>query len=227
MRPFEIFGLWMNRSGYSRGGTARTRAKWTRPARVTTRTCFAIAVCSGIAGCDGPTHGTIYGDVYLAEDLTSITDVKGLTVRLIVEPDRDTANLDTTLAAICTQRDRYIATTLGEPPDTRRMSVDSLGELGRDANERGWRARTRMLSAFVSGETRTDDRAAYRIDSVAPGSYRLWADTLIGTRRWSWLRPINIEAGDSVKLDLTNANSDENPFRCVPPARRDPWEDRM
>lgn len=205
---------------------SRVRASRAGPAILGRRLCLVAAAAAGVAGCDRPTHGTIYGDVYLAEDITSITDLTGLTIRLVVEPDRDTANLDTTLAAICTQRDRYIATSLGEPPETRRMNVDSLGELGRDANERGWRARARMLAAFVSGESRTDERATYHIDSVTPGEYRLWADTVIDTRRWSWLRPVRIEAGDSVKLDLTNANSDENPFRCVPPPRENPFTDR-
>ncbi|MBW3631141.1 MAG: hypothetical protein KY464_17860, partial [Gemmatimonadetes bacterium] len=61
---------------------------------------------------------------------------------------------------------------------------------------------------------RTGPRAEFAIDSIEPGEYRLWADTVIDAEHWTWLEPVAIEAGDSIRLNLTNANVDENPFRC-------------
>jgi hypothetical protein len=39
---------------------------------------------------------------------------------------------------------------------------------------------------------------------------------VLSDRRWTWLAPVRIESGDTVRINLTNDNSDENPLRCRP-----------
>jgi hypothetical protein len=55
--------------------------------------------------------------------------------------------------------------------------------------------------------------ARYALEASA-GRHLLWADTVLGTRRWTWLQRIRVRSGDTVRVNFTSDNADENPFRC-------------
>jgi hypothetical protein len=76
-----------------------------------------------------------------------------------------------------------------------------------------WAGRAELLGGLVQVVVSTDSLARFAAE-VPPGRYRLWADTTVGTTRWSWLQPVTLRAGDSVRVNLSNANPDVNPFRC-------------
>ena len=148
-------------------------------------TGFTLALAL-LAGCGGGTPGTVVGDAYLAEELGKEVNLVGVPVRLV----EDWPELDSALAQTCPR---------------------AASEATR---EQAWRARESILNERVRGAVVSNPEAQFAIDSVKPGRYRLWADTIIGDRRWTWLQPVNVRPGDTVRLNLTNANTDENPFRC-------------
>lgn len=143
-------------------------------------------------------------------------DLIGLPIRLLREPHRDSTSVDSLLADICEQRDRYIAQATAQLSDSSALARDSLQRLTRDAYDRSWRARNRILQGMIARETSADGRAHYRIEQIEPGNYRVWSDTIIDTDHWSWLEAVRISAGDSIRLNLSNDNVDSNPFRCRP-----------
>lgn len=181
---------------------------------------LVVLLAASLAGCsDRPPHGKIVGDAFLVMGLEREVDLTGVDVHLVAElEDQDSThrveNLDTVLANICVQRDRFIARARGAAEERGESATDSLAALARDAHDRGWRARNRLLEGSVRRTVRTDQRARFTIDSIEPGAYRLWADTVIDGEHRTWLEPFEIEAGDSIRLNLNNANLDENPFRC-------------
>ncbi len=147
----------------------------------------ALALLAALAACGDPEPGTIVGDVFLAEQMGQEVNLAGAPVHLIPEAEE----IDTTLARLCPPRQG-------------------------GAEERAWRERARILRARAQRTVRTNPRAQFVMDSVAPGRYRLWADTTVDGTRWTWLEPVRIRGGDTVRANLSNANPDENPFRCRP-----------
>lgn len=81
--------------------------------------------------------------------------------------------------------------------------------LHRAAQEQAWRERERILSAQARRTVTTGAQAEFALDSVPPGRYRLWADTTVGGARWTWLHPVTVRPGDTLRVALSNANSDE------------------
>jgi hypothetical protein len=181
---------------------------------------LGLLLLASLAACsDGPDHGKIFGDAYLVVGVGREVDLAGVDIHLVSElEDQDSTprveNLDTILANICVQRDRFIARAREGAAGRGAAATDSLAALTRDAYARGWRARNRLLQGVVRRTVRTDERARFVIDSIEPGEYRLWADTVIDAEHRTWLSPVEIEAGDSIRLNLSNGNLDENPFRC-------------
>ena len=170
------------------------------------------------ASCDRERYGEIVGDAYLVVDMGREVDLAGVAVHLVEElEDQDSTprveNLDTILNNICVQRDRFIARAR-EGVTGGAAATDSLRALTLDAYARGWRARNRLLQGAIRRTVRTNERAEFAIDSIEPGEYRLWTDTVIDAEHWTWLEPVEIEAGDSIRVNLSNANVDDNPFRC-------------
>jgi hypothetical protein len=94
--------------------------------------------------------------------------------------------------------------------------LDSLLAPGPEAWVRGWEARRGILRPLVLRSTVTDAQAQFAMDSVPPGEYLLWADTTLSGKRWTWLAPLRVRSGDTLRLNLTNDNPDENPLRCGP-----------
>lgn len=156
---------------------------------------MGIAACLALAACGDAGPGAVSGEAFLAQDLDRVVNLPGLSVHLLAE-EEEPAALDSALAKICP---RAGGATVGTP---------------READARAWEARGRMLAARSRLVARADARSHFAFDSVPPGRYRLWADTTVGDERWTWLVPVRVSAGDTARADLTNANPDENPFRC-------------
>ena len=158
------------------------------------RLAALTAVLALLSACDS-SPGKIRGDVYLVEDLDKETNLAGATIRLVWEGERFSTQIDSALGRIC---------------PTRGDSTPS------DADWQAARqARARILQAATRQTTVTDAQARFAFDSVPPGRYRLWADTVVGTTRWTWLYRVRVDPGDSIEADLSNANNDDNPFRCL------------
>jgi hypothetical protein len=148
-----------------------------------------------LAGCGGEkAPGMVVGDAFLAQNIDQQVNLAALPVHLL----RTEETLDSTLAPLCPPRGPGDA-----PPPP-------------EAWARGWEARKTILRPLVLRSTVTNDQAQFALDSVPPGRYLLWADTVLSDKRWTWLAPVRVESGDTLRLNLTNDNSDENPLRCRP-----------
>ena len=147
---------------------------------------IAGALAAGACGDAGP--AVVQGDAFLAHDIGREVNLPGLRVHLVREAE-EPAELDSALAHACAE------------------AVDS-------AAAGAWSERTRILTPRIVASATANAGAQFRIDSVPPGDYRLWADTTVDETRWTWLAPVTVRAGDTVRVNLTNSNPDENPFRC-------------
>ena len=154
--------------------------------------CAALVL--GAAACKADTRpGSIEGDAYLVTESGAEVSLADLPLALMY----DSARVDTLLATICPRKP-------GEP----QTGADSASQA------RAWAERARILEPWVLKRGRTDAKAHFRVDALAPGSYRVWADTSYNGTRWTWLAPVTVKPAQGVKLALSNANPDENPFRC-------------
>jgi hypothetical protein len=156
------------------------------------RAAAAGAVLLLLAACGPAAPAVVHGDAYLAHDPARVADLAGLRVHVVEDLER--AQLDSALALLCPSRG-------GAPADVHA------------AHAVAWAGRAELLGGLVQVVVSTDSLARFAAE-VPPGRYRLWADTTVGTTRWSWLQPVTVRAGDSVRLNLSNANPDVNPFRC-------------
>lgn len=146
-----------------------------------------------LAGCGGDRPpGTVVGDAFMAQNIDQQINLASMQVHLL----RTEETLDSTLAPLCPPR----------------------GAGNEPAWERGWQTRKGILRPLVLRSTVTNDQAQFAMDSVPPGEYLVWADTVLSERRWTWLAPIRVRSGDTLRINLTNDNSDENYLRCGPPA---------
>ncbi|MFL5538824.1 MAG: hypothetical protein ACJ8J0_07505, partial [Longimicrobiaceae bacterium] len=59
-----------------------------------------------------------------------------------------------------------------------------------------------------------DTGGRFAVDSIGAGKYRVWANAMVSGERWSWMAPVEVRGGDTVRVALTNNNADEDPFRC-------------
>ncbi|HEX2208711.1 MAG TPA: carboxypeptidase-like regulatory domain-containing protein [Longimicrobium sp.] len=151
--------------------------------------CMAAVLLAACGGEKAP--GTVVGDAFMAQNIDQQINLAGMPVHLL----RTEETLDSTLAPLCPPRGP------GQEP----------------AWERGWQARKNLLRPLVLRSTVTDAQARFAMDSVPPGEYLVWADTVLTERRWTWLSPIRVRPGDTLRINLTNDNSDENYLRCGPP----------
>lgn len=153
--------------------------------------CAALAVL--LAGCGEPAPGTVVGDAFLAQNVDQHVELAAMPVHLL----RPVEELDSTLTRLCPPRRPD-----GGPPPA-------------EAWARGWEERRRILRPLAVRTAVTDARARFTLDTVPPGTYLVWADTALGEKRWTWLHPVTVRPGDTLRVDLTNANPDENPLRCA------------
>ena len=166
---------------------------------------FAATLLVGAAlfagGCSGDGEpATLVGDVYIALASGEEVNVAENRVHLVTE----SAELDSALARVCTR--------LGEETTGLRRDADSATLA--QASDRAWSERERILSRYVEKTVVTGDNAQFAIDSVPSGKYRLWSEATVDGNRWAWLHPVRVRPGDSVRVNLSNANTDDNPFRC-------------
>lgn len=150
------------------------------------RACLPVGALALLAACGRGEPATVAGDAFLAEGLGSEINLAGMPVRLL--PDE--AELDSALARLCPR---------GGAPEQR---------------SRAWAQRNQVLGSRTLQTTVTDPEAQFVFDSVPGGRFRLWADTTVEGKRWTWLHRIQARGGDTLRADLSNANSDEDPFRC-------------
>jgi len=163
-----------------------------QPMRLAVLPILALSIV--LAACSNA-PGKIQGDVYLAEDVDDIKNLAGTTIHLVWEGERASTQIDSALGGICPTRNGAMSTPA--------------------AREQAWRERARILRERTVRTVATDARARFAVDSVPPGRYRLWADTVVDGDRWTWLHRVRMNPGDSVEADLNNGNHDDNPFRCV------------
>lgn len=152
----------------------------------------ACVLALAAAACAKPAPGTVVGDAFLAEQMGEEVNLGGLRVRLV----REQGNVDSLLMFTCPTK----------------MGAASLADTV--ARARSWQARARLLAPMVRRTVSADARARFVLDTVPPGRYRLWADTVVGGTRWTWLQRVTVKSGDTIRANLTNDNPDENPFRC-------------
>ena len=151
------------------------------------------------AGCGGGGPATVTGDVFVVLDTGAEIDVVGAPVRLIEER----ASTDTALARLCAVRRDELAAAGADAEEARRAVSD-----------RAWEARERLLAGEALRATVTGAGARFRIDSLAPGSYRVVTDAVVQGERWNWMEPAALRGGDSLHVALGNHNADGDPFRC-------------
>lgn len=164
--------------------------------------CALFAACSS-----GPEHGQVVGDVYLIHGMGREVDLTGTQIRLVEDfRNRFAAEMDSLLSPICVQRDILIAEA--------KQSGVSQEEAVQTGIQWAWQERARLLGERTRRAVVTDPAARFAIDSIEPGNYRLWADAMVGGEQISWLAPFRIRAGDSIRVNLSNDNTDDNPFRC-------------
>lgn len=156
-----------------------------------------------LAACGPDEPATVTGELFVVTANGDQIDLLGRRVHLIPAE----AGIDSALAQVCVARNAELARL----PANGAPGTDSLREA---AIARAWSARGRLLSAQTRRHTRTGEGARFALDSVAPAEYLVWADARVQGERWSWTRRIRLRGGDSVHLSLSNANADEDPFRC-------------
>lgn len=162
--------------------------------RTNRRIAASAALALSLAAC-GKTDtrpGALSGDAYIVTDGGQEVSLASLPVALLP----DTVLIDSLLAALCPRTGAS-----AQAPDSA-------------AQVQAWRGRNDLLAARAGKRATTDAAAHFRIGGVAPGKYRVWADTAYGGERWTWLDPVTIRPGNTAKVALSNANPDDNPFRC-------------
>ena len=162
-------------------------------AKIRDRVAITTLCVATLAACGKDTRpAVLVGDAYIVTETGLEVNLARMPVALVPE----TEQLDSLLATTCPR-----SPGAAQPPDSA-------------AQRQAWQRRAQLLSRLAAKRAATDAAAHFRVDSVAPGEYRVWADTSYGGARWSWLHPVTVEAGDTAKVALSNANPDDNPFRC-------------
>src|SRR5262249_8684910 len=140
---------------------------------------LALGAALALGAC-GSRPGTVVGDAYIVTASGQEVSLGGMPVRLIPEAEA----IDTLLEKAC-PRPRY---RRAEPE-----TLDSAAYAG------AWRHRAEILSPRVTRTVSADRAAHFAFDTVTPGRYRLWADTSYGGTRWTWLAPVRVQAGDTLR----------------------------
>jgi len=155
-----------------------------------------------VGGCSRrPSYGALAGDGYVALATGEQKNIDARTVRLLP----DALALDSALALICLRRQTALD-ALGD---------SAAGEAGRAVSDTAWEARGRLLSRHTLRiPVAAGAGGRFSVDSIGAGKYRVWADATVGGERWTWLTPIEVLGGDTVRVTLSNTNADEDPFRC-------------
>lgn len=154
------------------------------------RRALLVPLAALLGACSDDRPAKLVGDAYLVMATGREVNLANQEVHLVEEQEE----LDSAIAKICR------ATGMG------------AAQAGR--SDEAWRMRAQLLNGLVRRSTRTDQAARFAMDSIPPGRYRLWADAAVDDERWTWLHPLRIRAGDSLRVNLSNGNMDDDPFRC-------------
>ena len=148
-----------------------------------------------------PDYGALVGDGYVVRETGEQTNIDARVVRLVP----DALSLDSALALVCFERNKSLE-ALGD---------SASGDVGRAASDSAWAAREQLLARHVLRiPVAARDSGRFVVDSIGVGTYRVWADATVGGERWTWLAPVEVRGGDTVRITLSNNNPDEDPFRC-------------
>jgi hypothetical protein len=148
-----------------------------------------------------PSYGALAGDGYVALATGEQKNIDARTVRLLP----DALSLDSALALICLRRQTELE-ALGD---------SAAGAAGRAVADTSWELRQRLLARHtLPVPVIAGSEGRFAVDSLGAGKYRVWADATVGGERWTWLAPVEVLGGDTVRLTLSNNNADEDPFRC-------------
>ena len=162
---------------------------------------FLLALTIAGACSRRPSYGALAGDGYVALATGEQKNIDSRTVRLLP----DALALDSALALICLRRQTELD-ALGD---------SAAGAAGRAVSDTAWRARESLLSRHALRiPVAAGAGGRFAVDSIGAGKYRVWADATVGGERWTWLAPIEVLGGDTVRVTLSNTNADEDPFRC-------------
>lgn len=192
-----------------------------RGARLRAVRPLAIALAALLLAACGPDTrpGTIVGQLYVVLQTGNEAKMDTRPVRLVAEDLR----LDSTLSVLCIRRNRAVEAlkrtadsirAAGAAPDT---ALARIATEQRAATSDAMRNRAAILDRVTlrTVHTRPDD--SFTFDSVPPGKYRLWSDADLPSGRWNWLLPVKVKAGDSLRVELNNADADDNPLKCPTP----------
>jgi hypothetical protein len=172
-----------------------------RRVRFLTPALLSLAWIVAAAGCShGPEYGKIAGEAYVALATGDQVNVNSRTVRLY--PDVEA--LDSALNTVCKARQKELASPAAARPDSQQA-----------ISERAWAARNRTLAPrALAVRVTAGPHGAFAIDSVHAGKYRLFADAMVNGEHWSWLAPVEVKGGATTRINLSNDNADDDPFRC-------------
>jgi hypothetical protein len=79
---------------------------------------------------------------------------------------------------------------------------------------------SRALAALAMRRTRTGMAAHYRIDSIPPGRYMVWAEVQLVDRRMAWAVETAPVQGQQLQVDLDNLNVINGALYCERPVER-------
>ena len=164
----------------------------------------SLLLLSTLAACSRrPSYGALAGDGWVALATGDQKSIDSRTVRLLP----DAGSIDTTLAqTVCYERQRVLEAVAEGP-----AAVDTA----KAATERAWAHRGALLARrSLRIPVAPGAEGKFAVDSIGAGRYRVWADATVNGERWSWLVPVEVKGGDTVRVTLSNDNADEDPFRC-------------
>jgi hypothetical protein len=148
-----------------------------------------------------PGFGALAGDGWVALETGEQIDIDARAVRLLP----NALGIDSALAMICMHRQDELD-ALGD---------SAAGAAGHAVAERSWQARERLLSSrAIPLRITAAPGGAFAVDSLRAGTYRVWTDATVQGDRWTWMQPVEVVGGDTVRVTLSNTNADEDPFRC-------------
>jgi hypothetical protein len=180
----------------------------------------ALSAALLLAACGPDTRpGTIVGQLYVVLQTGNMEKMGTRPVRLIAEDVR----LDSTLSVLCIRRNRAVA-ALARAADSIRAAAaapdTALARIAaeqRAATDSAMQDRAAILDRVTIRTVDTGPDDSFVFDSVPPGTYRIWTQATLPSGRWNWLFPVEVKPGDSLRVALNNADSDDNPLKCPTP----------
>lgn len=153
---------------------------------------------------------TIEGDVYLALNSGQTVKVTANTVSLVpgdsaLADMRELCQLDEpdSLTMLTSQ-------TKGFPDEATRRTIARLSNTPWARNDSVYTA----LPRRVLRTSPTSLAAHYKINSIPPGSYALWAEGQLSGRPYGWLVPVTVTSGQRKTVDLDNSNVTNGGMYC-------------